>query len=70
MYWWDGWSQVCAESMVWAATYGKGCSRAEESRGERMITGCCEIQRREPVKGTSGPNKMEWSGLVWGHSEH
>lgn len=70
MYWWDGWSQVCAESMVWTAAYGEGRCRAEESHGERMTTGGCEIQRREPVKGTSGANKVEWSGVGWGHSEH
>lgn len=70
MSWRDGWSQVCAESMVWTAAYWEGHPTAEESRGERMTTGCCEIQRREPVKGTRGANKVEWSGVGWGHSDH
>lgn len=70
MYWWNGWSQVCAESMVWTAAYGERRSRAEESHGERMTTGDCEIQRKETVKGTSGANKVEWRGMGWGNSEH
>lgn len=58
MYWQDGWSQAYIESMVWTAASGEGRSRAEASHGERMTTGGCEIQRREPVKGTSGANKV------------
>lgn len=65
MYWRDGWSQVCAESLVWTAAYGEGRPRAEESQRETVTTGCCKIQRKEPVKGTSGANKVEWSGVGW-----
>lgn len=48
--------------MDYTAAYGKGHSEGEESSGERVITGCCQIQRREGVRGTSA-NKVKWVGV-------